>query len=250
MSKKVKILLYDIETEPNLGYTWGKYEQNVIQFKNEFKLLSFAYKWLGKKTVHCIARPDFKDKTDKSLVEALWHILDEADIVIAHNGDAFDQKKSNARFLECGLPPPSPYVTIDTKKVAKKYFMFNSNSLNDLGRNLEVGTKFKHQGFDLWLGCMAGKRAAWAIMKKYNKQDVVLLEKVYLKLRPWINGHPNVNADYEKVAYCPKCGGDSLKSCGITRTKTTSYRLYRCNDCKGYCKSRKSQKDSGPLIVN
>lgn len=250
MSKKVKILLYDLETEPNLGYTWGKWEQNVIEFKEEWKLLSFAYKWLGEKEVKCLGRVDFTDKTDQSLVESLWKLLDDADIVIAHNGDAFDNKKACAKFIEFNLPPPKPFKSIDTKKVAKKYFKFNSNSLNDLGKLLKLGTKLKHTGIDLWLDCMAGDKKAWELMKRYNKQDVVLLEKVYLKLRPWIENHPDVNAEYGKVWYCPKCGSKDLKSCGIRRTKTNSYRHYRCQNCKGYCKSRRAEKNSSPDIVN
>ena len=42
--KTPKILLIDIETAPNLGYIWGKYEQNVIDYKTEWYLLSFCAK--------------------------------------------------------------------------------------------------------------------------------------------------------------------------------------------------------------
>lgn len=248
MSKKLKILLYDIETEPNLGYCWGKWETNIVEFKEEWKMLSFAYKYLDNPTVKCVARPDFKDKTDGSVVKALWELLNDADIVISHNGDAFDQKMANVRFIELGLPPPAPYVTIDTKKVAKKYFRFLSNSLNDLGKNLGVGKKFKHQGFQMWLDCMAGDKKAWAEMIKYNKQDVLLLEKVYLKLRPWIENHHNVNAEFGTLSHCPKCGG-GLKSCGIRRTKTSSYRNYRCLECKGYSKARTAEKTAKPEVI-
>lgn len=246
--KKLKILLYDIENEPNLSYTWGKYEQNVIAFKEEWKLLSFAYKWLGETNVKCLARPDFDDITDKSLVMELWKLLDEADIVIGHNADAFDNKKANARFIELGLPPPSPYLSIDTKKIAKKYFKFNSNSLDDLGKTLGVGQKVKHYGFQLWLDCMNGDPKAWKTMKNYNKQDVVLLEKVYLKLRPWIENHPNVLDEYEKVYTCPKCGSFNIKSQGIRYTLRATYRRYRCLDCKGYCRARKAEKLKPDLV--
>ncbi len=249
-AKKLKILLYDIETEPHLGYTWGKWEQNVIEFKNLGGMLSFAYKWLGEDKVYCVSRPDFRDKTDKSLVTALHKLLDEADIVIAHNGDAFDQKMSNVRFIDHGLTPPSPYISVDTKKVAKKYFRFTSNSLDELGQFLKLGRKVKHPGFQMWLDCMAGKKDAWKLMVKYNKQDVLLLEQVYLKLRPWIANHPNVINFYEKVNNCPKCGGESLKSCGIIQGKTTSYRLYRCTTCRGYCRGRKSEAGVNPGITN
>jgi hypothetical protein len=49
-------------------------------------------------------------------------------------------------------------------------------------------------------------------MRRYNIRDVVALEPLYLKLRPWIEGHPNVAvySDSDEVA-CPKCGSTKLK---------------------------------------
>ncbi len=180
MINKPKILLFDVETAPNLSYTWGKWEQDVIAFKNEWYLMSFAWKYLGDKKTQVLSLADFpgykKNPTDdRLLVRALWSHFDNADVIIAHNGDAFDIKKANARFVYHKLVPPSPYKQIDTKKVAKKYFNFNSNSLNDLGQYFKIGKKLSTGGFDLWLGCMAGDKASWKTMCEYNKQDVELL---------------------------------------------------------------------------
>lgn len=244
---KPKILLFDLETTPNLSYTWGKWEQNVIAFKKEWELLSVAYKWLGEKQVYCITRQDFKDKTDKSISRELKNLLDSAEIVIAHNGDEFDIKKSNAKFIEHGLGPTSPFQKIDTKKLAKKYFKFNSNSLDDLGNLLSVGRKEKTGGFDLWLDCMAGKKEAWKLMAKYNKQDVLLLEKVYLKLRPWHEAHPNVSFLQDDLPNgCPKCGHKKLYSKGFKYNRTGKVRQYICTNCGGYCLSTKSEKHTKP----
>ena len=48
-------------------------------------------------------------------------------------------------------------------------------------------------------------------MLKYNKRDVTLLEEVYLRIRPWIKGHPNC-ANYidSKVPICSNCGSKNL----------------------------------------
>lgn len=197
----MKILLFDIETSPLIGYTWGTFDQNVIQVKDEWTLLSFAYKWFGSKEVFCKTRKG--EKTDKALTKQLWHVMSEADIIIGHNGDAFDIKKAQAKFLEHGLPPLKPFKSIDTLKVARQRFKLTSNRLDSLGELLGLGRKLKTGGFDLWLGCMADKPKSWALMAKYNKQDVVLLEKVYLKLRPWAKGHPPVHAN--KPGHCPRC---------------------------------------------
>lgn len=224
----MKILLFDIETSPNISYTWGKWEQDVIEFKEEWKILCFAAKWLGGKKIFAHR---IKGTSDREVVKALWKLFDETDIVVAHNGDSFDVKKTNARFAHYNLPPPSPYKTIDTKKIAKRYFNFNSNSLNDLGKYLGLGEKVETGGFKLWKQCMSGNQEAWRKMIKYNKQDVLLLEKVYLHFRPWMTGHPNVSIDTE----CPKCGSDNIQFRGIVRTAPGNvYRRFQCNSCGGW----------------
>lgn len=221
----MKTILWDIETFPNLGYTWGKYEQNVIAFKEEWKLAAFGYKVLEAKRVHCVTLNDVRNES--ALVRRLHEVLSDADILVAHNGDSFDMKKANAKFIEYGLKPPTPSLTIDTKKVARRHFAFNSNSLDALGELLGVGRKVKTGGFDLWLDCMAGKQKAWDSMARYNKQDVVLLEEVYLKLRPWIKSHPRVGS----IHHCPNCGSHRVQSRGVERTKTRTFKRFQCQEC-------------------
>lgn len=243
MLNKTKILLFDIETSPNLGYVWGKYEQDVISYTKEWYMLSFAYKWLGEKKTYAYALPDFKgykkDKTnDYELVKKLHELMNEADIIIGHNCDQFDIRKTNARFIAHGLTPPSPYKTVDTKKVAKRYFHFNSNKLDDLGRYLKLGQKLSTGGFDLWLGCMGGNPKAWKTMVEYNKQDVILLEEVYNTLLPWISNHPNVNVIDENEFGCTNCGSEHLQKRGIGFNSVTKYQRYVCVDCGKWSKSK------------
>ncbi len=149
-----KILLLDIETAPSVGYVWGKYDQNVIEMERDWFVLSFAYKWLDSLGVTVRGLPDYEGykpgaSDDKKLMSDLWELLNAADIVVAHNGDSFDIKKSNARFLAHNLSPPATYKTFDTLKMAKKHFRFDSNRLNDLGKSLGIGTKVPHVGFAL-----------------------------------------------------------------------------------------------------
>jgi DNA polymerase elongation subunit (family B) len=234
-----KVLVFDIETAPNLAYVWGKYEQNVIDYEREWYMLSFAYKWLGEKTTRVCSLPDYKnfkkDKTDdKALVTELHKLFDQADVIVAHNGDQFDIRKSNARFVVHGLTPPSSYKTVDTKKVAKRYFNFNSNKLDDLGNLLGLGRKLKTGGFDLWLGCMGGDMKAWKLMCTYNKQDVVLLEEVYLKLRGWMTNHPNMNVTEGTLHNCPVCHSHRLQARGYSVTRASQFKRYQCQDCGGW----------------
>lgn len=248
MTTKARILLFDIENSPNKAWVWGKYEQDVIAYVEEWYMLSYAYKWLGERAVRSKGLIDyrgyFKDKTnDKKLVTDLWKLLNEADIVIAHNGDRFDIRKANARFLAHGLPPPSSYKTVDTLKIARKYFMMNSNKLNDLSNYLGIGTKVETGGFALWLGCMDGDKTAWKQMLKYNKQDITLLEKVYLKLRHWSEQHPNLNVLNDTPRNCPTCGFDKLRKEGYRITKVGKYRKYQCQNCGSWSTGEKIKEE-------
>lgn len=243
----MKTLLLDIETSPNLGYIWEKYEQDVLAYTEEWFMLSFAVKWLGKKRTDVWSLPDFpmyrKDKhNDKDLVTKLHSYLNEADVVIAHNGDFFDIKKSNARFIFHKLPPPKPFKTIDTKKVAKRAFMFNSNKLDDLGKYFGVGRKLKHTGFELWLGCLHGDKKAWKLMTKYNKQDVILLEKIYLRMLPWTLNHPNYNVYDGTKGGCPNCGSNKIQRRGFSYTQSNKYQQFACLDCRNWFRGKVDKK--------
>lgn len=227
---KPKVLFYDLETFPNIGYTWAKWEQNVIKFVKEWELASFAFKWQGDKKVTCYSRRNY---SEKALVKKLYSVIDNADITIAHNGDSFDLKKAKAKFVQFGLKPPSLSKSVDTKKIAKSQFAFNSNSLNDLGETLGLGKKIDTGGFDLWLGCMNNDRASWTLMEKYNCQDVVLLEKVYNALKSWAPSHPNM-AVLAGIKGCPKCGSSKIHSRGWTAAAQKLQKKYRCVACGGW----------------
>lgn len=245
MSTKNKILFLDIETSPNLAYVWGKWQQDVIAYSSEWQILSYAFKWHSQSKIHCVSQRSLSSVTDKGVTRSLWELLKQADIVVAHNGDAFDLKKANARFLFYNLPPRK-YASVDTLKIARKYFKFNSNKLNDLGMHLGLGKKLKHQGFDLWLGCMANKAKSWDTMEAYNKQDVYLLERVYKRLLPWIERHPSVAVIQGNPKSCNKCGSSRIMKDGFTYTATAKKQVWCCLSCKGHmvtkCQKEKHEK--------
>lgn len=247
-----KILLFDIETAPNLAYVWGKWEQDVLSFKEHWYIISFAYKYLGEKETYVYALPDFKlykkePSNDRELVGKLWKLFDEVDVIVGQNVDAFDIKKSNARFLKHGLEPPSPYKTIDTLKIARKYFKLDSNKLDDLGDYFNIGRKIQTGGFNLWLGCIGGDKEAWHKMKEYNKQDVILLEKVYYKLRAWDKTGANLNLILGGFSNCPRCHSEHVTKNGFYYTKVNTYQSYRCLNC-GHRPQGELIKRSAPVL--
>lgn len=237
--RKQKVILFDIETFPNVIEAWGTYEQNALSILEYSQMASFSWKVLGKPAVFCVTRE--KKKSDKQLLQALHKVLSSADIIVAHNGDSFDMKTARARMIYHGLDPLPPRITVDTLKVARRHFKFPSNKLNELGKFLGVGKKVKTGGYDLWASCKANDPAAWKLMAKYNKQDVLLLEKVYLKLRAWDEKHPNVAVESPKPDSCPKCGSTKpAYSHGWKYRISTKVRIFKCQDCSGHFYSKKS----------
>lgn len=247
-----KILLLDIETLPNIAYIWKLYEETTHtgMIEKDWHLACWCAKWLDKKEIMSSSIIDFKNykknpENDKSCLEKLWKLLDEADIVIAHNGARFDIPKINTRFIKNGMTPPSPYKILDTLKSARFYFGFTSNRLNDLGQFLEVGQKVDTGGFQLWKRCMKGEKKAFQEMVKYCKQDVLLLEAVYKKLRPYINNHPSVTVTEDSSVFqCPKCGSNKMQRRGVAHTNVATYRRYSCNDCGAWSRGKENIRNN------
>lgn len=246
-----KILVYDIETSYLKTKTWTIYDTNVIgQGKGvieDFKILCFSYKWLGETKEHAIAQRDFEDyvpgvNNDRNVCAVLWHLFDEADIVIAHNGNSFDQKKVRARFVINGFCSPSPFKQIDTKLVARKHFGFTSNKLDDLAKFFGIEGKLDVGGIETWDGCLAGDDKAWDKMVKYNKRDVSVLEKVYLVMRGWMDNHPNLANIIEKPDACPTCGEEVfMYALRFKVTPTGKSKRFQCSNCGAICSIAKRE---------
>ncbi len=239
MKTETKIAFIDLETAPSLGWVWAKWDTNVIDFQRDWYILSYAVKWAGEKKIEVkglIDYPGYKKdvENDKELVKDLWKVFDKADILIAHNGDGFDILKANTRFILHKLEPPTPYKTVDTLKVARKMFRFDSNKLDDLGHYFNIGRKLPHTGFHLWKGCMTGDPKSWQLMLRYNAHDVELLEKLYYLLQAWTPTHPNVNQGATPNEACPKCGSKDVQRRGFSYTLLRQKQRYQCNNCHGW----------------
>lgn len=267
MTKQTKtgprILVLDIETSPILGYVWSLWNNNLglAQVKKEWCILSFAAKWLGEKKVIYHDTFDQEDREDDSaLIALLWDLLDEADIMIAHNGKQFDLRKIKARMFEAGYLPFSPIKVIDTLLETRKNFMFTSAKLEALTKKNCVIHKLTHKkfpGFLLWKEYLAGNPLARKEMREYNKVDVTSLEEFYILLRPWIDGHPNLGVYTDSIAEeehrCPNCASTSVQRKGTRRTQVGVYPRYRCGACGTWSRGRLTinpKQHKAQLLVN
>lgn len=236
--KKPKVLIFDLETSPLRAHVWGLWQQNVglNQIHGEWFLLSYAAKWLGEDEVFyddMRGRVDSED--DTHLLDVMWRMLDEADIVITQNGKKFDTKKINARFVLNGYQPPSSYKHIDTLQIAKKAFGFTSNKLEWMTDKLNVQFKKldhgKFYGFNLWKEMLNDNPEAWNECEEYNKYDVLSLEELYLKLASWDVKHPNFNLYHDENKHICRCGSDKVIPYGYAYTSKSKFQRYRCSDC-------------------
>lgn len=243
-----KILFIDIETSPTFAAVWSLFKTNVgvDMIEDDFFIMSYSAKWLGDDVplyADCRSTPE----DDMNLLRQIHVLFDEADFVVAHNGDKFDIKKINSRLLMKGFKPPSPYRTIDTLKIAKKHFGFVSNKLQYLTDRLCKNKKQSHgkyPGYTLWSECLKGNMEAWDEMKEYNIMDVISLEELYLVMRPWYSTHPVISMykeSDEETQLCPKCGSSHVHRRGYTRTNGGIYQRFKCMSCGGWSRSRYSE---------
>lgn len=241
-----KILLFDLETSPYEYYTWGCYQQFIPP---EFKIkgsaiLTWSAKWLCDDTVLSakVSAKEAENRTDSSVIQGLWDLFEEADILIAHNLCRFDVKVANTRFLANGLQPPSPYRMVDTLTELRKKFRLESNKLTEVNKFFGLSDKLDTR-FDLWRKVVTGCKESMDYMLEYNEQDVRALEELYLTIRPWINSHPNLALYYDDWSgRCSNCGSVNLIKKGVYyTTNANKYQALRCKDCGAYMRERKGE---------
>jgi hypothetical protein len=261
-----RMLVIDIETTPNLAWTWGHYQQNIIDIERYWWMLSFAYAWFDLSTdaigeigfVGLNQDPSFfaDSDDDRFVVDRMWSLLDQADIVIGQNSKSFDVRKFNARAVIHGYTPPSPYLQIDTKRAAAEVGSFGSNSLKHLARMLNVPLKEENRGFPMWREVMANEQVAWAEMEVYNKADVLSTAELYTRLRPWMSGanHPNLGLYIASEGMvCTHCGntekahgGRGFQYRGNRVTNASLFKSVRCNKCGAYSREYQRQPQRTP----
>lgn len=248
----MKLLHLDIETSPVVAYVWRLFGQDigVDQIITPTSLLCWAAKWHGEKEIYFAKSGGTTSGSSfEKMVRQIHSLLSEADAVCHFNGNSFDMPRLNQEFLLLGLAPPPPVPNIDLKNVIMRKFDMTSSKLAFVGPYLDIGGKVKHEGWDLWKACLAGDKDAWARMEKYNKQDVVLLEKLYSKVLPWIDQHPNMTFFVDSAEpVCPNCGSLKLQKRGVSRATTQVYIRYQCQDCGRWSRARQATKQSRGLV--
>lgn len=232
-----KMLYLDIESYPEVAYVWGLRKQmyippsHVIQ---DGRTACFSAKWAHKR------QPLFYSEWEHGqggMIQAAWDLLNEADVLIHYNGNGYDIPHLKREMLLQDMKPPTGFKNVDLMRVVMKHFRFPSYKLDYVLKRLDMEQKIPNKGMELWDGCMKGSSADQKIMRRYNINDVKIMEPLYKRLLPWIDNHPHMgmygdmgDEDLE-VIRCPNCGGSDLVKNGREALMTGWYQRFRCNDC-------------------
>lgn len=237
MANPFRRLLFDIETSPNLVTSWRVGYKLQIDYSNIIKeraIICICWKWEDEEKIYSLTWD--KDQCDKAMLQKFVKELQKADEVVGHNSDKFDEKWIRTRCIYHDIPALPKYKSIDTLKIARKGFNFNSNRLNYIGQFLGVGQKIKTE-FDLWKRiCLERDNKALKAMVEYCKQDVNLLEQVFKKLQRYAEPttHKAVALGGERWE-CPHCASEEVR---ITTTKYSRVGVattqMNCKECKRY----------------
>lgn len=227
-------LFFDIETSPNIVYTWRAgwnitiTPESIIE---ERRIICISYKWEGRDKVHRLTWDENQD--DKKMLISFINIANTADELIAHNGDRFDIKWIRTRCIYHRIPMFPQYRTLDTLKKAKSGFYFNSNKLDYIAKFLNVGAKMETGGYDLWKRVMDNDLEALNTMGEYCDQDVIVLEAVYQEMKNYFkqNTHEGVLEGRFKFS-CPSCSSTKVEYLKLNTTPMGAIRrLMNCNIC-------------------
>jgi hypothetical protein len=236
----MKRLILDIETSPISGKVWGLRNQflGLDQIDEPTRMLSVAAKWFGGSKTAFFAAFDDDSFQQSAMVEGIWELVNEAEVIIHYNGKSFDMRHLNREFKEQGLTEPSPYQYIDLLKVVRKKFFLPSYKLEYVLRWLGLAGKVQHNGFSMWNEIHSPDETvaqrARRLFKKYNIGDVIKTEYVYEDLMGWIDGHPNMQLFVPRgeEPVCPVCGSEKTHREGTTaRGNLTRVQRHQCNDC-------------------
>lgn len=243
-----KLLFFDVEVMASVVLAFNRWDVRVSPeaVVSEPYMLTFAGAWGVDGKVFAKKLTDYPDwnfdkKSDYNLICDLWELLDEADIVIAHNAK-FDYKWASARFAFWGLQPPSPYKVICTLSEVKKAFKLPANSLKAVTDYFALERKADSGGMATWMRVYEGDPTAFDDMMAYNIQDIPTLQGIYRTVLPFMKGGNNLAVYYEdNNPRCNKCGSLDLEETGKKAyTGVSSYGLFRCMSCGGWNSSKEN----------
>lgn len=228
-----RILIWDIEST-GLNATFGT-------------ILCIGWKWYGKPKVYV---PSIVDEAngnlldDKGLVKQFIEAFEDCDYHVTWYGDRYDFPMICTKAIKHGLPPIRPKPSLDLWKAVRYRFKAHSNRLNVWEQLLDVENAKTPITFDAWLKAAHGDKRALAEVKHHCKKDVLVLEEVFEKLRPWLDNEPSRGLFTGDHQGCPTCGSHHITKQGFKVARTRKYQQLKCQDCGHWFREAKSLEAS------
>jgi DNA polymerase elongation subunit (family B) len=231
---KIKRLFFDIETSQyevrsfRIGYNLNLNYQNVRQLA---KIICISYSWGEDGKIQNLHWD--KNQCDKQMLIDFIKILDEADEIVAHNGDRFDIKWIRTRAIYHRIPMRAFYKSFDTLKKAKSNFNFPNNRLDTIAQFLGVGAKVEHDGMKMWDEVQDGNKHYLKEMVKYCDGDIVVLRDVFFAMQNYTKPNTHIGVLNNNLKYsCPCCGSEQVELIKNNVTAMgTIKRLMGCLSC-------------------
>jgi hypothetical protein len=234
---KAKILIIDIETSPNIVMSWACSKQFVghTQIIGERQIVCISYKWHGEDKVYN-HHWGFSKQCDKKLLEKIIPVMNKADLIVGQNHERFDIKWINTRVIYHRLEPINvkTLTLVDTMKMAKANFYFNSNSMAYMSKYLKIEQKMDGGGWTRIKKIILEKdKEALLEHIDYCDGDIKTTEELFDVLRPYCEMTKSLGLiETGDRDTCPSCASDDRQKWGFFYTKVGKYQKYRCNGCK------------------
>jgi uncharacterized protein YprB with RNaseH-like and TPR domain len=218
-----RILIWDIETS-NLDADFGT-------------LLAVGFKWLGEKVVTVLSIADYpvfatQPWNDRQLVRDFLKVYVSADLTVAYNGVLFDKPYLMAKIMEHGLPVPPNIPVQDPYFTVKSNFRLSRKSLQNTAYFLGLSNEKTPVEGRIWKRAATGHRPSIKYIIDHCEADVLVLEELYLRLRPLMRTHHRVGFD---LGHCRFCNSSRLQSRGLAVSKLKGQqRRVQCRDCAGW----------------
>ena len=244
MTDNLKILFLDIETAPAKVWTYNFFDASIgpNQIIDPPRIICYSAQWYGsKKTLY---RAEW-DTSRAEMLQSLWELLTEADLVVGYNSKRFDIPWITGEFMAEGLQAPAPFKQIDLYQVMKQHSRFPSKKLDYVLHRLLNDQKIQVNTMELAIQCLAGDEKARKLMERYSKKDTAAMLPLFDRVKSYLKLPHPVQPGLNR---CRNCGSLNLHRRGYALTLNGTYQRVRCVECGTW--GRTLERDTSTNIRN
>lgn len=236
---KTRVTYFDTERAPLLGWFWELGEQRIhygqIVQHDFFTSCQWQYDDGKVQEYSLLDNPNFdKDPmNDLVVVKKMREIMENTDVLVAHNGRRFDWPKFKAKMIYHRLKPVRKPHIFDTLTEARTS-SFVSNKLGNLAKLLKTIEKLDNPTDfgKLVFGSIKERRAEIKKSVKYGLGDIPALKEIFYVLHPYSENRINIKTLSEPCS-CPRCKSDNIGTRGESKLLSGMVRTqYICLSCK------------------